>query len=548
MRLGQILDRYSIDTSNRPWLQYFYTFLAFLLVLSMSGIVYGWSSLLLVLEDEGVYSELCTSNSTASVASTAADSLPLWSKMVRSTLRRDSLAIQTNATSTTTCAARSLRFDLVFLMGVLAVFIFSPFHGWTMDTLGARILTMIAACAMLCGLIMFSFGYHTQKLDLLAPSLMFIAAGGMGILMAMFSMARIMPKYISIILALLNVGFDSSPIVFYIYVKIYQAHPSVSPRIFFLAYCAIPILALLLSVFWPKGVGEPKPSSTKPSDDESASKRHNEDADALAISVEMDSINDTEANGPTTANGNASSQKKDIEDISEVEAETNAEHTETSELGPTNLFRLSFKEQFKTKESLFFCLFHITFSFWLSSYMGSVQPRLKAIQPLTTEVDAKIETFTETFGLVLSLAFLSAPFIGYAIYRLKLLKAIFVCVALAIAWSLAQFLPTINLQVVTFILFAVLRAWYYSVIFNTITHIFGWDNAGTLWGVYNVFAGVITLGFYGVSWAVINLWHGSYTIPNLAAVATLIASLLFPMFLAQKKKAYEASLHEQPAE
>ena len=504
----------SVETSGRILSQYAYVAAGMIFILLSSGLIFGWSSLLLVFQAEGVYSELCE-NSTS----------PATSKSIISftaSAHYTSMVTGTPVTEVKTCDAQVLRFDLVFLLGLLAVFLPSPLHGWIMDRFGARVLNALASCLIIIGCILFAFGYHTTKLDLLIPALMFTSSGGMGLMLSLFTFARIVPLYLSIILAFYNVGFDSSPLVFYVYVKLYQNF-GITPRSFFLCYLVLPILSLCMSFFWPRGVGEPEDPSVKQAID-SIDLDLPESGDSQSTSD--DSVVALETHHETSS----SNLDLETDKSSEVVVEP------SSELGPTNLYPLPFIEQVKTLESILLCIFHINCSFWMSTYMGSVQARLKGIESDISKVDR----YTEIFGLVLSLAFLTAPIVGYSIHKLKLLKALFVCITLAIVWNLAQFLP-FEAQIATFILFAVVRAWYYSIIFNLVTHIFGWSNVGKLWGVYNAISGIITFGFYGVSWAVIHWFNGSYFIPSVVSTCTFSASLLFAFYLQRRKTNFEKS-------
>jgi LAT3 family solute carrier family 43 protein 3 len=400
-----------------------------------------------------------------------------------------------------------------------------------MDNRGARLTNAVSSTAISLGLIVFAFGYHTRQLDLLIPSLILVAGGGSGVLLCILTLGQIRTEYISIVLSLYNVAFDSSPIVFYVYVKLYKAF-GVTPKQFFLFYSIIPILCILLSLFWPKGIGAPK--KAKSSDDSDPDK-------TLELeSVETEQTTDTSSNG---SNGDSSQVRLDeIESKTPSEVEiASEEQSQGSELGSKILFDFPFKVQLFTKESIYLCIFHTTFSFWLSTYMGSIQSRLTAISP-GPEFVPKIESYSETFGLVLSLAFVASPFIGYSIYKLKLVNSLFVCITLAIVWSAWKFVPSIDLQLVAFVLFAIVRAWYYSIIFNIVTQLFGWTNVGKLWGVYSVIAGISSLGFYGVSWSVVNLWHGSYVFPNIVETIMIVGSLSFAIFVKRRKQAFDSSI------
>lgn len=503
----------SVSTTGRFFLQLLYVSAAMLFILTSSGLIFGWSSLLLVFQAEGVFSDLCTTNSTET--STAMSFVSYVSRAHYS-----SLATEAPSAAFEICDAQSLRFDLVYLLGLLALFLCSPIHGWILDRFGSRTLTIIASALLATGTLILAFGFRTL---LLIPGMICMASGGMGMMLALLPFSCIIPAYTSIVLAFYNVGFDSSPIVYYIFVKLYQG-TGISPRNFFLGYLAIPILACIMAVFWPQGVGDPPDDAVSEVSDPNGlelTTAGEHEAHSDNVTVDLDAVTTNNTSEVAAANEEKTITSDEI----------------TSELGPVDLFPLPFKLQVQTMESVWLGVFHINCSFWLATYMGSVQARLKGMEDDVVKVDS----YTETFGLILSLAFLTAPFIGYAIHKLKILKSLFVCITLGVVWNFAQFLP-FKAQIATFIMFAIVRAWYYAIIFNMLTQLFGWRNVGMLWGVFNATAGIFTFGFYGVSWAVVHYLNGSYFIPSIFSTIFFAANFLFAFYLKRRKDNYESKL------
>lgn len=515
----------TINTTGSFPLQLGYVCLGLFFVLLSSGLVFGWASLLLVFQAEGVYAELCDNNNSTTPVAVPMASQGIMSFVTNS--RRAYMAQTAPVASTELCDAQTLRFDLIYLLGLLAIFFPNPLLGWIGDHFGARVLLMCSATMLSLGSIFFAFGYHTSKLDMLMPGLMFTAAGGMGFILSILPFGKLIPAYVSSIVAFYSVAFDSSPLVYYIYVKVYQAY-GLSPRTFFLSYLTIPLLALCMTLFfWPRGVGEPE--------DEEATKAS--DPNSLELST-TDSTTDSQSTSDNvTLDLDATTTNTAVDLDSELAKEPVKAEELVSELGPTDLYLLPFKEQLFRKESFFLCLLHINCSFWLSAYMGSIQARLKGMNDDMEEV----ESYTEAFGLVLSLAFLCAPLVGYSIYKLKILKSTLVCVTLALFWMLAQFLP-FKVQIGTFILFAFVRAWYYSISFNLLTQIFGWKNVGKLWGLYNAASGFFAFSYYGISWMVVHWLDGSFFIINIISTIMFAANFLFYFYFKVRKDRYEASV------
>lgn len=550
--LGRLYQSVRVRTNGRPVVQYAYIVAGMFCMLLCSGLVFGWSSLLLVLQAEGVYSELCPSNATT-IEPVSATSFSF----------RTYLSSSSNTTvPEKMCAKQSLRFELVFICGLATVFFSTPLSGYILDSFGPRFLGHVASSLVALGALMLAFGYHTTKLDLLIPGLIAIAFGGMATLLAVFPFARIKPQYTSIILAFYNVSFDSSPVVLYIYVKLYQRF-GLSPRTFFLIYLIAPLSMLLLSFFWPSDIDE---SPEGAEGQKTANKEINGKAeldlglDETETDSNENSTSSKAVNGHSkTANGhskhdmveldiemetcNNSGEEKDLHTVALEEEHSNGIENAvaepvTSELGPVEQFSWTFKQQLLSFESLLICILHLIFSPWMSAYMGSVQLRLKAIEPNGNL--ERVDQYTEHFGLVLSLAFIAAPLVAISIHTFKVLKALFLCIALSIVWNLALFLP-FSAQIFTFIIFAIVRAWYYGIIFTFITHTFSWTNLGKLWGAYNGASGFISFAFYGLSWAVVHLLGGSYLIPNIVSTISFASTLLIAFYF---KRRHDKFIHD----
>lgn len=519
--LSPLLERAKIDVSGYPSLRYFYITLGFVLLLTMSGLFFGWSSIVLIFQQEGVYSELCNNSSPSAPAIGPSGPAPPVT---------NGSNVAPVFDDTTMCKAQELRFNLVFNVGLLGMFMFSPFYGYIVDAYGSRASTSIASALTAAGFMCVAFGYHTATLDLLIPGFLLISGGGYGSVISLMPLGKLLPNYVPIVLSLYNIAFDSSPLIFYLYVKVYQVH-RITPHVFFLAFLILPLISLVLSIFWPRGYGEPASSkTTKDSSSsntldeielENTAKHESEHHDSEQVTLDLDA---------------APSDAKTIDSEQPIE--------ETSELGPTNLFHVPFKKQLFSIESIGCCAFHVNYTFWLSSFMGSIQPRLSALDPThgaDPAITEKIVSYTETFGLVLSLIFLVAPLIGWSIYRLKMVNSVFVHVGLAMAWSISKLVPSLEFQIVTFVIFAIVRAWYYSIIYNIVTQLFGWGNVGKIWGIYAVISGCFSFIFYGVSWCVVNFWNGSYLIPNIIELLMITASMSFAVFLWIRKRNWENS-------
>lgn len=561
--LAKVVKTSEVDVAGRSWLIYLYIFLGLLGSLLLSGLVYGWSSLILIFQQEGVYSELCQSTAPGS---------PLMAPVANYTVPSNSNMSVPVFAANEMCPEQELRFNFVFNIALLGNFVPTPLYGYIMDTYGARPTLLSGLACIIASFLFVAFGYHTSSTDLLIPGFTLMMTGGYGLILSLFTFSTLKAQYSSFIFAIYSVAFDSSPVVFYLYVKLYSDWP-ISPRTFFLVFLTVPVLFTLLAVLWPKGIGEPaktantatndqkmaelelfpstaakSPETTSPNGSADDTPRLDLDLEGTATTTEPDDSQgvtlDFDSPTPSPAESSTSNDAQQVELDVTRESTPSAEPLSlyTSELGPTDLFDLPFKQQLLTKESLGVCGFHTVNAYWISTYMGSISSRLSAMDPshgTDPEIAEKILRYTEAFGLVLSLVIFAAPIIGYAIYRLKLARAVLVNSILAILWSACKFVPSIDFQIVAFVIFVVLRAWYYSIVFNTVTQLFGWRNAGKIWGLWSVVAGLVALSFSGVSWCVVNLWNGSYLYPDIVEFLMMVATSGFGIMLVVRKARWE---------
>ena len=165
-------------------------------VLIFSGVLFGFSSLQFVLEQEGYFEYLCNSNAT------------------------NYKNISSN-NSTITCAKQAASFNLAFSFGVFfSDFISFPL-GVILDSYGTWIFrTIITGVYTLSYLLL---AVSTPNLsNLVYPFLILLAISGRGIIMSNFQVANLSKTIRGFIITLLNGLYDSSVMVFLLVKKAYD--------------------------------------------------------------------------------------------------------------------------------------------------------------------------------------------------------------------------------------------------------------------------------------------------------------------------------------
>jgi LAT3 family solute carrier family 43 protein 3 len=179
-----------------------------------AGLIFGWAPLLLLLQEEDQYGELCT-----------------------------------NRSPTGRCAAQDSRLNLMYTIATFAVNIISLPTGCILDYLGPRHSISIAGVLEVAGLVLLGLA-DSKTYDTFIPGYLLLAIGGCITMMSSYPASFLIPSYQTTILASISCLFDSSSAIFLI---IYSAHVSFSMtrQQLFLGYAIMScIIYVLLIVLW----------------------------------------------------------------------------------------------------------------------------------------------------------------------------------------------------------------------------------------------------------------------------------------------------------
>jgi len=182
------------------------------MILTTSGIIYGWPSLLLVFQDVKLFENLCTPEEGNH------------------------------------CNARLLKFNLIYTLGQVSAVIGPMPFGIFLDKFGPRLTTFVGSIGFAGSSLLISFSNHST-FDAYIPGFMFLQIFGAGIFLGLIKMSQYY-KSKDAVLAVFNICFDASTVVFFIYLLIYKSTP-LPPSAFFKYFAAIPVFSLLLVIFWP---------------------------------------------------------------------------------------------------------------------------------------------------------------------------------------------------------------------------------------------------------------------------------------------------------
>ena len=195
-------------------LHYAQIFCACIWCLLASGIIFGFAALKPVLVQEGVYSEYCDNSG-------------------------DNAGLEL-------CEAQDMKLNSMFTISAGITNVMALPVGWILDTKGPRVCGIIGSVVLFAGALMFMAASALRSIiDPYLCGYILLAVGGPFVFISCFQLANCFPGKSGTILALLTGSFDTSSALFLLYRIIYQkGNGSVTLSKFFTVYLLIPCFIL----------------------------------------------------------------------------------------------------------------------------------------------------------------------------------------------------------------------------------------------------------------------------------------------------------------
>lgn len=147
--------------------------------LTLSGVVFGWPAVVIMLEEQGVYRYLCQPG----------EELP--------------------------CLAQVDQFNLIFTIASTGFACSVLPMGAVLDRFGPKVSSLIGSAFVLGGSVMFAFS-DPPSIDMFIPGYLLIAIGGPPIVFSFMHISNLFPDNKGTIITMLNVGLDASSLMFVI--------------------------------------------------------------------------------------------------------------------------------------------------------------------------------------------------------------------------------------------------------------------------------------------------------------------------------------------
>lgn len=398
-----------------------------------SGLIFGWAPMLLMLQEEGQYSELCTADHRLNHPHRP-------------------------------CVAQENQLNLMFALASFAVNAGALPVGILLDYFGPRLAIVGAGLIEIAGLLLMAFS-DSKTCDYFVPAYVLMAIGGQITMLASYPASFVLLRYQTMILAGISCLFDASSIIL---LAIYSLKSMflISRTTLFCSY-AVVALTVYSSLFvaW----------------------KHVEHLLPTVDPLEAENAQLLEKASPCPGQGKKDARKlmenyyAEYGSLSETELGHRLSRTSdgivemyTGGMAGAKLSERSLKHQLCTFEFLFALLFAATHVLRANIYIGTNTKLLGNYGDAVRNY-----SFTKLFSLVLPLGFIFIPCIDQVVEQGGLSSGLLLTNGLGLVYNILALIPSLYVQCLTFFVFTAFRAFLYAVISAFNAKNFGLHNLGS---------------------------------------------------------------------
>ncbi|KAI3390205.1 hypothetical protein SNEBB_008318 [Seison nebaliae] len=535
-----------------------------------SGIAFGWPSIVYILKKEKYFVDrYCPQNSTTP----------------NSTFTGKFFADQNG------CSAQDEALNLVFTIATSCFGVISVLIGQFMDKMGIMKTRLVLLCCMGYAGLMFSLLSIDNEL-VMFPALVLLCGAGLQFMIVNMRSCSAFPNYSSTITNLQSASLDASGFLFILFQASY-VNLDISLQTSFQIWTAsliIPICATIFflpnSKFYPPEYydhlqkkmvsGESRPLLSGEFDQQNSSQYTNPDISDPSLNDEMNdehAFDQTNITNYTSVKAQSNigrprhySQSFKIHSTSlDREHHTSYKKSLQRSYAPVQNFLLSGHHVLPDEDGdrsvntglcgmewksirecicslifLFIVLWYCTFSLYLNYFIGSFN---KWIQFLSHNDEAVVSKFTTAFGGMLFCGIFFSPICGSVLdYRMSrgeksrgLKNSIIMCL---MTWSLSVAVPLlsfiskpIEIQYLSFALFAGMRAFMYGGTASLFTVIFPEKYFGRLYGSVALCSSAILFSQFGLFAVTERVFNGDPSTITYVLLGLNTSMIIFPIYL-----------------
>mmetsp|Transcript_18852 Transcript_18852/g.20983 ORF Transcript_18852/g.20983 Transcript_18852/m.20983 type:complete len:491 (-) Transcript_18852:7-1479(-) len=381
-----------------------------------------------------------------------------------------------NGTDTSTgCEEQELRLNLVFTISTSVLLLMNVPLGYVVDYIGPRLTSLLGFIGLIFSSILIAFG--SPSFDSYIPGFIFLSISGFAVYQGFLKLSDAFQGWKVITLSVVSTSFDASSGVFLIFWYTHR-EGGVSSQDLLLYYLLIPFLGVIWIFFWPTGVESDEPRKIQ----------------KLKSQRRLDLVK---------------SEKS-------TDSKTVYRPYET----------LSFWKQMMTAEYIFLQIYMAFFLLWLNAMFPLVQARAEEIVG-----EERAIFMVELFSILQPASFIFAPLFALFNEKIHYRWHFTIVHLLFLIFSGLLFIPYEAPQYAAYVVFSTIRMYFFGVLANFISKVFGFRNFGRLYGVLGSINGIVSFLIYGVSALALNTFQGEFLVVNIIQVVCISLLSFFPIFL-----------------
>lgn len=406
-----------------------------------AGVVFGWTSILPMLEREGIYNELCSPGESF-------------------------------------CNLQSIQLHFAFTIAASSSMCANLFLGLVFDRCGPRVGKILSSLFLIAGAILMGKAHKRQssngEADLFLPGMALLAFGGTGLQLCSIHLSNLFPEAKSLVTCLIVGALQLSFFIFGIFNFMYETLGVPQVMIFY-GYAFVLAVSMVGSVFL---------SPSKPYQLEDLLVPPQEHHQLLSP-IRLPSVF---KKGESSLLLSTPQHAKNR--TAKLPLVTNQGSLEDEIVTSTrDLKKRSFRTQVSSPQFILLSLLFSIGTLWCNYFLGSVmaQLRSKNLAPAT------VTSLMGAFGIILPGGVVFIPLVGYILEVYGYLKVTFACCVTSILFTLLFWSSTPWVIIFSFVIYTLYRTILFALVFAYIGHTFGFKNFGVLSGITFCIAAAVGL-------------------------------------------------------
>ncbi|CCE63971.1 hypothetical protein TPHA_0G01340 [Tetrapisispora phaffii CBS 4417] len=420
-----------------------------------AGIIFGFAAFKQVLINEGVYSESCQTNETR----------------------------YSEVQTIIPCTAQDLKLNTMFTVSAAITNVLALPVGWVLDIYGPKVSGIIGSSIIYFGAFNFIMAESLigEYYDPYLIGFLMLAVGGPFVFISSFHLSNIFPARGGMIMALITGSFDSSSALFLIYKVIYEKSDNkLSLQRFFSYYLIVPTFIIVAQIFiMPKHSYQslPKESYTSASnlnscDTESTPLISNYTDAATSYSEQQSTRTPRRRSSSVTIMAEARQHLLNYDIFEEMHERNVKEQI----LSPWFYLMLFFAA---------ICMLRI--NYFIATIRSQVE-YLLGDETTSIELNNLFDFLLPIGGVV------AVPIIGHILDNIELSNIIKILSGLSIIIGGLGIVPnSYACALIEIVLFVMYRPFYYTVVSDYTSKIFGFTTFGTVYGLLTLTCGVFNM-------------------------------------------------------